>query len=100
MNTQDKAHAHPLMLWCCIGVAVGAAFLPEAGLRWLYPDAVMMLAVIVAPAAFAVSAVCAYYLSGKRKITLLLWVLAPLSFFRLFEFLYAGLLWTLRGGMA
>jgi hypothetical protein len=86
--------------WCFGSVTVVSAVMPEAALQWVFPDSVMMVAIVAAPVLFIGSAIGAYYLSGKRKITLLLWVLAPLSFFRLFEFLYAGLLWTLRGGMA
>jgi hypothetical protein len=80
-------------------VAIISAFSPKLALRWLYPDPLMMLVTVVAPIVFVVSVLTAYYSSGRRKRMLLLWLLAPLPFYRLLEFLLIGLLWHLRGGM-
>ena len=91
--------SRPGPAWCFVSLAVAGALLPEAALRWLYPDPVMMIATVAGPGVYLLSTVCAYYVSGKRKVALLLWLLAPLAFFRPLEFLYAWLLWTLRGGM-
>jgi hypothetical protein len=59
----------------------------------------MMLVIVLAPIVFVASVLGAYYSSGRRKLMLLLWLLAPLCFYRLLEFVLIGLLWQLRGGM-
>jgi hypothetical protein len=59
----------------------------------------MMLVTVLAPVVFVLSVLTAYYSSGRRKRMLFLWLLAPLCFYRLLEFLVIGFLWHLHGGM-
>jgi hypothetical protein len=88
-----------LGLWGSIVIAVISALLPEIESRWLnWPPDVAFVAWIGAPIVFSAAAGVAYYFSGKRRITLLLWLLAPFSFFNILQFLLVAVLWTLRGG--
>lgn len=86
-------------MWASVVAAIISALLPEVATHWFHwpPDAVFAVW-IAAPAVFVASVIGAYYLSGKRKVSLLLWLLAPFSFFNILEFLVVAFLWTLRGG--
>ena len=85
----------------CVALAFASALLPEIAHRWFYylPGFMMNAAMIIGPVVFVPSTICAYYSSGRKRIVLLLWVLAPICFLRLLLDLWVGLLWTLRGGM-
>src|SRR3990172_4423940 len=89
------------LLTLCVVLAFASALLPEIVYRWFYylPGSFWSAAMIIGPVIFVPSTICAYYASGRRKIVLLLWVLAPICFGRLLLDLWVGLLWTLRGGM-
>ena len=89
----------PLATWSATSLAVISAVSPKLALRWVYPDALMMLVIVLAPVVFVLSTLVAYYSSGRKKRVLLLFLLTPLCFYRLSEFLLLGLLWYLRGGM-
>jgi len=86
-------------LWGSVVGAIISALLPEVAGHWLHwpPNAVFVVWV-GAPVVFVASAICAYYFSGKRKISLLIWLLAPFAFLNILRFVLVALLWTVKGG--
>ena len=99
MTPGSRSPLRPLAAWSATFLAVISAVSPKLALRWVYPDALMMLVIVLSPVVFVLSTLAAYYFAGRKKRILLLLLLAPLCFYRLSEFLFVGLLWYLRGGM-
>jgi hypothetical protein len=100
MNEPKTQPRQAALLSVSVALSIAAGISPEVTHRWFYRVPTLMEATLVlGPLLFVPFTIAAYYYSGRNKLTLLLWLLAPLCFRRLLEFLLAGLLWTLRGGM-
>lgn len=100
MNLAEATRRRPVLLSCSVVLAIATGIMPEVAHRWLfYVPGFMEATLIVGPLFFVPLVVGAYHFSGKKRVTLWLWLLGPLCFRRLIEFLWTGLLWTLRGGM-
>ena len=100
VNRVSDGKWQQLLFVCCVTLALVAAVIPEVTYRWYYylPD-LTRASQIVGPTVFVPATIAAYYYSGRRRLTLLLWLLAPLCFLRIVLFIATGILWSLRGGI-
>jgi hypothetical protein len=75
-----------------------AALLPEAAAQWFaWPRLVVVAVSLGAPPAFVAAALAAYALSGRDRLMLALWLLAPLAFFNAVQGLVIVLVRALAG---